>query len=176
MTTADRHGRALRLVHWTTAGLVAIQFMLAVVNCLFYEQHPVLAEWAVQTHLSLGAAIFLLTLGRLALRAFWRGQVALPMTSGLPRFARGVHALLYLCLLTLPILGYIRVAALGFEPSVFGLITLPAWPVTIDVARVAAIAHAALSVALLLLVIAHAAGAVLHQRLFGHSALSRMAV
>lgn len=176
MTVVDRHGLALRLIHWLTASLVVVQFTLAVLNRLFYEPRPVLAEWLVQTHMSLGAAVFLLTLGRLALRPFWPGQVVPPMSNGLPTLARGVHLLLYACLLFLPIFGYIRLAALGFEPSVFGLVTLPAWPVTIDVARVAAIAHAALSVALLLLVIAHAAGALLHQRLFGPNALSRMAI
>ncbi|MEL6478260.1 MAG: cytochrome b/b6 domain-containing protein [Pseudomonadota bacterium] len=175
MTATDRHGLALRLVHWTTAGLVLAQFMLAMLNCLLYEPRPVFAEWAIQTHMSLGAMLFLLTVGRLALRVFWPGQFASPMTSGLPRLARSVQVLLYICLLTLPVFGYIRLAALGFEPGVFGLVMLPALAVDIDLATFAATAHAAFSVALLMCLILHTTGALLHRYLFSRSALARMA-
>ncbi|MEM9043466.1 MAG: cytochrome b/b6 domain-containing protein [Pseudomonadota bacterium] len=126
--TGDRHGLALRLVHWSTAGLVLIQFTLAAINFLVYEPRPVMAEWAVQAHISFGTAILALTLSRLALRLLLPGQLAPPLRSGKTYLAMSVHLLLYGCLITLPLLGYIRLAALGFEPSVFGLFNLPALP------------------------------------------------
>ncbi|MEO1200195.1 MAG: cytochrome b/b6 domain-containing protein [Pseudomonadota bacterium] len=167
----------LRLTHWLTVGLVIVQVGLAITNWLVYEPRPILAEALVQAHLSLGALAFAITLARLGLR-LWLGRPAFPdvMRSATRHAARVVHALLYVLLLALPITGYIKLAALGFEITLFGIIALPALPFDPELATRARLAHRALAILLGLAVVGHALAAIFHARLFGGVVLYRMGV
>lgn len=149
--------------------------VLAAVNAAVYEGRPVLAEAVVQVHLSLGAVILALTLLRLA----WRVSADLPpCPTGMSRAARSatrlVHAALYLLLLVLPLSGYVKLAALGFQILLFGSLPLPALPFDPELAAAARILHAAAAALLGLLLLGHAGAALWHERLFGTPVLDRM--
>lgn len=169
-----RHGLGLRLLHWATAFLVLAQVLLAALNRLLYEPRPILAEWLVQAHLSGGAALLAVVALRLGVRLGARGTLAPPVRTGLPRLATTTHVALYACLLVLPILGYVRLAALGFQIELFGLLSLPPMRVDPRLARAAATAHVTVATLLGGLVTLHVAGATLHRRLFGTDVLKRM--
>lgn len=165
----------LRLLHWVTAILVVAQCALALTNALVYESRPVLAEAVVQAHLSIGAIILIVTILRLATR-FTHPVPALPngMSKGWKTSARSVHAALYLLLILLPITGYVKLAALGFEIAVFGLLPLPALPFDPNLAAFARMAHKGLAILLGAMVLGHVAAAVFHVQLFGSPVLHRM--
>ena len=171
----DAYPRPLRLLHWTTALLVAAQAGLALANALVYERRPILAETVVQAHLSLGVLIFALTLLRLAVRAT-KACPALPDDMAPPmRFAaHAVHATLYVLLLVLPVSGYVKLAALGFEIIVFGLLPLPALAVDPDLAALARSIHTGAAIALGVLLTGHIGAAVFHKVLIGGPVLQRM--
>ena len=128
----------------------------------------------VQTHLSLGALIFALTLVRLALRL----SIATPppaATSPAPRKAAlAVQAALYVLLLLLPLTGYLKLAALGFQIVLFGVLALPALPFDPGLAAAARTLHAGAAALLGLLLLGHVGAALLHARLFGQPVLDRM--
>ncbi|MEO1723873.1 MAG: cytochrome b/b6 domain-containing protein [Pseudomonadota bacterium] len=171
-----RHSLGLRLLHWATALLVLVQVLLAALNRLLYEPRPVLAEWLVQAHLSCGAALLAVVLVRLGIRLFARRAIAPPVHTGLPWLVTATHTALYGGLLALPILGYVRLAALGFEIELFGLLSLPPMLGDPPLARAAATAHTTLATLLGGLVTLHVAGATLHRRLFGTPVLQRMGI
>lgn len=171
----DAYPRPVRLLHWTTALLVVAQACLALTNALVYEQRPVLAETVVQAHLSFGVVILGLTLLRLAVRATTvcpalPGDMAPPMRIA----ARAVHAALYVLLLVLPLSGYVKLAALGFEIVVFGLLPLPSLPIDPDLAALARSIHNGSAIALCILLTGHIGAAVFHRILMGAPVLQRM--
>ena len=165
----------LRLLHGVTAVLVVAQFALAATNALVYESRPVLAEAVVQAHLSIGAVVLVLTMIRLIGRLS-RPAPVLPndMSIAWKTSARMVHMALYLLLILLPVTGYVKLAALGFQISVFGLVALPALPFNTELAALARTAHLALAILLCLMVFGHVLAAVFHARLFGCPILHRM--
>lgn len=168
-----RYGRALRITHWTSAVLILGQVLLALLNMLLYEPRPALAERLVQAHISLGAVLFGLTAIRLVLRLT---SPAPPLVSApmLRMAARISHSLLYVCLITLPATGYIKLAALGFPIMLFGFIPLPMLPLNIPLAQAADALHDAMAVTLGALVAVHIAAALLHPRLGGNAVLPRI--
>ncbi|MEL7348266.1 MAG: cytochrome b/b6 domain-containing protein [Pseudomonadota bacterium] len=158
-----RYGQRLRLIHWVTAVLVAVQVSLALLNIALYEPRPVLAEALVQSHISVGAVLFLLTVARVFLRCF-TGVVPRSDVPALRYAAMINHCLLYVCLLVLPITGYLKLAALGFTVTPFGLLPLPALSLNVPFARMADLAHDGTAILLSLLLSLHIAAAILHHR------------
>ena len=172
---ADRYPLALRLLHGATAALVVGQVLLAAVNAAVYEQNPAFAERVVQAHLSLGAVVFCVT----GIRLVWRLSVPLPALPGamskLARAAaRAVHALLYALLLVLPVSGYVKLAALGYQVLLFGILPLPVLPFDPVLAASAKALHAGSALLLGLLIAGHIGAAVFHRWLFGQPVLARM--
>jgi len=169
-----RYSLCLRAIHWATVGLVLLQISLAVANIVLYEPRPVLAEALVQTHISFGAVVFILTLARIGAR------LASPVppkstTSVLNYAANVVHIVLYICLFVLPVTGYLKLAALGFTITLFGLVPLPALPLNVPLAQSASALHDGLAIALGCLLTLHIAAAVFHHRIDGRFVLPHMA-
>ncbi|MEO1419846.1 MAG: cytochrome b/b6 domain-containing protein [Pseudomonadota bacterium] len=169
---SDRHGLALRLLHWLTVALVVLQLTLAGLNAWLYEPRPILAEALVQAHISSGAVLLALTMIRIAVRSFGHG--ALPSISRWPVVARAVQLCLYVCLIMLPVSGYVRLAALGFPIELFGVVPLPTLWLAPDLALRAAAAHNALVIIFIGAIISHTAGVLLHRQLTGESVISRI--
>ncbi|WP_256370575.1 cytochrome b [Thalassococcus sp. S3] len=169
---SDRHGLAMRLLHWLTVVLVLIQLVLAGLNAWLYEPRPILAEALVQAHISLGAILFVLTIARIAVRTF--GYRAPPSASRWRVVAEAVQLVLYICLFMLPISGYIRLAALGFPIELFGTVTLPTMLPTPELALRAAAVHNAIARILIGAILIHFAGALFHRRLTGEDIAHRI--
>ena len=176
MTVApDVYPLSLRLLHWGTTLLVATQAVLAAVNALVYEGKPLLAEAVVQTHLSLGILLFGLTAIRLGLRsAAMTPRLPADMTPTARWFAGSLHAILYALLLLLPVTGYVKLAALGFEIQVFGVFALPPLPLDAALAAAARRLHSGGAIVLGGLLLLHIGAALLHCRLLGSPVLQRM--
>ena len=172
-TVTPRYHLAVRLCHWATLCLVAAQILAVMLNKGVYEPRPVLAETLVQIHISLGGLIFGVTFVRLAARIFSPAP-PLPSKAVLRWGAIFAHASLYLCLLILPVTGYLRLAALGFEVELFRVISLPVIELNVALSKVAAQVHRIFSFAFVTLITVHVAAAVLHHRLDGHAVLPRM--
>ena len=131
-----------------------------------------------QLHKSVGLIVLALVLARLALRAL-RGRPA--WDADLPRWqlraAASVHALLYLLLVAVPVLGYLTAAsAPAGVPTLFlGVIAVP-HIIGADAAWFAVLRplHRTAAVTLVLLAAAHALAAV-HNHRRGRESLARMA-
>lgn len=105
MTTTDdpiRYSAAARIFHWTTAILVIVAFVYGPGGS---EQRVYAAarDFDRQLHETLGISVFLLTVIRLAWRAFDSRPPDPPMPAWMRRAAKGVHVLLFLLLLAVPL-------------------------------------------------------------------------
>lgn len=165
----------LRLVHWLTAFMIVTQVALAILNRLLYEPRPVLAEWLVQAHISLGVTILILTLCRVVLRL--HSPVPPRSSSTAVRITSScAHTLLYLLLIALPVSGYVRLAALGFEIMLFGEVPLPPLKPNVALAMLAKEFHDIAALFLGSLLVAHISAAVFHNYLDGKAVLGHMRI
>lgn len=121
--SGTRYGRVAMALHWLVAGLVFWQVWLGLTAAdlpIGIERLKVLAR-----HKSVGFLILSLMLLRLVWR-WWSPPPALPAG---PRWeqlgARLSHGLLYLLLISLPLLGWASSSAAHLTVSVFGLFQLP---------------------------------------------------
>jgi len=174
MVTA-RYDPVARTLHWT---VVVLLFVTMPMGILMYS---VLGRGALQdalftVHKSLGLLILALMLARLG----WRLAHGAPPPSPALRpleiaASRGVHWLLYLLLLLMPVTGYVMETAGGFAVSFFGLVAVPRL-VAPDKALsdMAERAHLTLQWAIYALVLMHV-GAALHHHFFRRNdVLARM--
>ena len=168
-TAATRYDRTTIALHWTTAVLVAVQWILGQTADWFPDGPVNLGMWS--THVVLGFALA----GALAWRLAWRATEG----RGLPAADRGaLHALakathygLYLLLLTVVVLGLANAFVRGY--SIYDLFHLPqigdrAWrhPITDW--------HGLAANVLLGLAGFHAAAALLHHYVWHDGLLRRM--
>ncbi len=165
-----------RLLHWTTALLVTVGFVLAFVMVALPLRELLLKFTLYQVHKSIGLLVLLTVLARLLLRAA-RGR---PPWEAMPRWqARAAsvgHGALYALLLAVPVLGYCvaSTASLRVPTRFLGLIALPDLfgpdPALFAVLRPL---HRGLAIALVALAAGHAAMALWHH-LRGGMELRRM--
>lgn len=166
-------GTAIAL-HWLVAvliffawplGLYMTDLPLSPQKLHYYSWH----KWA-------GVIVFALVLARLAWRA---GHPAPPLPATMPpwqrRVAAGMHHLLYLLLLAIPLTGWVMSSAKGFQTVLFGVIPLPDL-VGKDKALgdLLAEVHSALDWGLAALVLAHVAASVKHHLVDRDDVLARM--
>jgi cytochrome b561 len=154
--------RALRLVHWVSAGLVIGTSVLGAYMVQLAED-PAERFDLTQTHKTIGVVVLALTLARLCLRALAtapRHERAPPLL-----VAKATHAGLYALLLLLPLSGWLMATTtpVRVPTVVFGLFTLP-YPLAPDLAmyRLAHAVHASAAISLALLIVLHSAAALAH--------------
>ncbi len=162
-----------RLLHWGLFLLIAAEFAVAwLMPDIHRDTRP---EGLVALHIGLGTLI----LSLMVLRLVWRvvgGAAPVPAGHGWQRSAaRGVHDLLYLGFLVLPLLGWANASARGWTVHWAGLATLPAlaaqgaaW------AREAGDVHQVVAYGLLGLIGLHILAALQHQILLRDGLLHRM--
>lgn len=114
-----RYPRAMRVLHWTIAGLVIATLILGLVM----ESLPQdVRRQGYSLHKSLGVTILLLMLARIITR--WRATLPAP-TPDLQRperaLAQTVHYAFYVLLLALPVSGIVMSQAGGHPVALFGL-------------------------------------------------------
>jgi len=112
------------MLHWLTALLIFVAFPLGMY--LHNLQLSPLKFQLISYHKWLGVTVFLLTVMRLA----WRiTHTPPPLPDTIPfrqqRAAHGLHLLLYLLLLSIPLTGWLMSSSKGFTVVYLGLIPLP---------------------------------------------------
>jgi superoxide oxidase len=173
-TPIPRYGRPLILVHWLTVVVLAAVYAAMELRGVA-PRGGALREVMKQGHFLLGMSLLALLVVRLGLR--WRIGTP-PADPALPRWqqrlAGAMHALLYLFLALMPLLGWLLVSAEGLSVALFGQ-PLPAL-VAADrgLAEQVEEWHEAVANLGYLLIGAHAAAALLHHTLFRHATLRRM--
>jgi cytochrome b561 len=152
----------IRTCHWLTLLLIGAIYTAA------WTAHSGLAgEWyqpVMQLHRSLGLTVLALTVFRLA----WRQRTRAPeLPDDLHKLqklaAKGAEAMLYLLLLTQPVLGLLQTGARGQAVNFYFLIHLsPVIAVNRPLARLLHDLHALTADALLILIGLHSAAALFH--------------
>jgi cytochrome b561 len=172
-TAAAGYGRVAKTLHWLIAALIVLQFGLAWTMPDLPRGQP--ASGLVSLHLSVGTAILILMLARLA----WRLGHGVPpsIVAGLweRRLAAIVHGLLYGLLIVMPVAGWAWASAKGWTVSLFGIVELPGlvpagWPYR----RLAASVHENVAWAILALVGLHVLAALRHRVILRDGVLRRM--
>jgi cytochrome b561 len=162
-----RYSRVAILLHWLIAALILVNLYLG----LFHEDmsKPVRASMMFY-HKSIGLTVLALTMLRLVWRLMHRPP---PDDAALKRWevslARATHWAFYFLLLAMPLTGWLLVSTGGKATSLFGLLNVPALPVSHadgphDLFENL---HTVFGYAMLALVVLHVAGALKHQ-LEGH--------
>ena len=109
-------------LHWATAILVVIQFLLGVTWGYFGE--PTIGGMQM-LHISLGVLLTVVILARIAWRVIPRHQRAAIVSGWVKLASKGVHYLLYLLLIVQAGLGFSWRWAQGHAASFFGLFAIP---------------------------------------------------
>ena len=123
--SATGFGLTTRILHW--AMMLLIVGMLILGNKIA-DMQPALANlYLFGVHKTLGFAVLSLTL----FRVIWHRISPPPPPIGNPRaitnrLARAVHTLIYLCLIAIPLSGWIANSATGLDVMLFDRIAFPA--------------------------------------------------
>lgn len=174
MTPATRYTATAIALHWLVALLILAAFPLGI-----YAHELVFSPLKLKLisyHKWLGVTIFLLTVARLAWRAT---HTPPPLPATIPawqqRAAHGLHHLLYVLLLAIPLSGWLMSSAKGFPVVYLGLVQLPDLVGrSTELAELMTGVHQILNLALLALVGLHVAAALKHHFIDRDATLRRM--
>lgn len=173
---AGRYAGIARVLHWATAVL-----MLAVIAVGLKMVYAEPAAEATKLrlyniHESLGVTVFGLALWRLWVR---RRHKPPPLPDDMPAIfrvaAHATHVLLYALLLTMPVIGFLGTNAWGFPLRWFGIVPIPS-PIGRDaaLAPILSALHGWGALVIILLILAHVAGALFHHLVRRDAVLRRM--
>ena len=186
--TIQSWGVLARLLHWTMAllilGLVGVGIYM--VEVLGSDSDSLLLRYELtQTHKSFGFVAFVLALLRIGWR--WANPTpALPdMSAGQKALAHGGHIALYICMIALPISGWLMASASPYnDPDayirvknmVFGLFELPdPYPKgDADLTKFLGQVHFYTAMALVVILMGHIAAAMKHHFVDRDAVLRRM--
>lgn len=159
---SDRYDVVARSLHWLTVGLLVVQFAIAwTMPDVGRGTAPIgLIAW----HLSMGTTILAVIL----VRAGWRmthreppPPVSIPAV--LQIVSRATHVTLYTLMVALPLLGWANASARGWTVKLFGVIPLPPLSSTgSSLGHALGDVHKTVAIVLLVVIGAHALGALYH--------------
>ncbi len=172
--TPKRYTRTAIGLHWLMAllligtfgvGLYMTGLKLSPFKLKIYSWH----KWA-------GVAAFLLVFLRLAWRA---GHRPPPLPAGMPRWqeiaAHGLHYLLYLLMIAIPLSGWLMSSAKGFRTVWFGVLPLPdLLAKNAELGDLLQIVHVSLNYGFAALLAVHVAAALKHHVVDRDDTLTRM--
>lgn len=124
--SANRYTTTAIALHWLIAAGVIAQIALGWWMQSIPKEPPGSRLAAFNLHKSIGISIFLLMLARVAWRATHRPPALPPMPLWQARAARINHALLYACLVIMPLAGFTASSFSG-RPIVYFGNPLPLW-------------------------------------------------
>ncbi|MGJ3262866.1 MAG: cytochrome b, partial [Salinarimonas sp.] len=178
--TVSSYGAVSKALHWAVALLILTMIPLGLVAVEWpYDTSDALATKArlFSIHKTLGVGVFFLALARIG----WMLSQPRPAPLHPERrletaLAEGVHCLLYVSLVAVPLSGWVQhAAAAGFAPIWWPLgQTLPFVPQSPAVAAVAGGIHAVFTKLLMAALALHVAGALKHHLLDRDATLRRM--
>ncbi|PIE45277.1 MAG: cytochrome b [Gammaproteobacteria bacterium] len=173
--TTTHYGLLSIGVHWLTVIFIAILFPsgLIMVDLDYYDSGY---QTYPHIHKSLGVLLFSLTIGRMLwLLLLSKPPEPLPQSPLLHLLAKSVHALLYLCLLLIPVSGYLISTADGRSIDVFNWFSLPALFTPFkNQADIAGNIHATAAWGLMTLIALHVVGTLKHHFINKDNILKRM--
>ena len=159
--SATGYGLTTRILHWSMMVLI---FGMLILGTKISDMQPSLANlYLYGVHKTFGFLVLALTL----IRAGWHRISPPPPPIGdakaiTNRLAKAVHGLIYLCLVAIPLSGWIASSATGLDVLLFDLIVLPAIaPVSEAWETNGFLVHGLLTKALMALLGAHILGAML---------------
>jgi cytochrome b561 len=118
-----RYRLPAQIFHWVTAIFVLTAIPL---GFMMLEADPGPRQNQLyDLHRSFGFVIWLVVLGRVAYRIAHPPPPMVPMPRWQAHAADGLHKVLYLFLLTMPLIGWAGTSAFGARISIFGLFQLP---------------------------------------------------
>lgn len=173
LNTQTDYGWPAKTLHWLI-GLLIIGMLALGLTMGDFEGDTRFALYGI--HKSIGAII----LGLVVLRLLWRWTNYNPLLpedfSPLGRLAaRGGHFLLYVCMLAMPLSGWVLSNAAGYPVSVFGWFNLPAIVgKNHDLHELAEEVHEWVAYGLIALIIGHIAAALYHHFIRKDLVLRRM--
>ncbi|CAN7563399.1 cytochrome b [Trinickia sp. LjRoot230] len=161
-----------RFLHWLVVLLVASQF---VIGWAMPDVHrDTLPEGLIAWHLGVGAAL----VAAVAARIVWRLTHRPPPDTQPPllRFAASAtHALLYVALIAVPLLGWANASSRGWAVKLAGVVNLPALAERgSSIGHEMGDVHQALAWVLLALIAAHVGAALYHRFVLNDTVLQRM--
>ncbi|MEJ1998654.1 MAG: cytochrome b [Maritimibacter sp.] len=166
-------GWVTRLLHWLMA--LGMIFMLGFGLTLARMQPSLDTLWLYGLHKSIGICLLTLVL----LRILWHRISPPPAPLGDQewqlRAAHLGHALLYILMLAVPLVGWIASSASGISTVIFGTITLPRIaPVSTEVDHLFFTLHSWLNYLLIAVLTLHVAAALMHELVQRDGTLRRM--
>lgn len=174
MPHSERYSTVAIVLHWLIALLVVVQFGWGWGMQEIPKNPPGQRAAAFNVHKSLGITIFSLMALRLAWRARHPPPALPPMPPWQARLAKSTHALLYVLLLAMPVVGYVGSVFSGYPVKFFGLV-LPAWgSARPEVKDLMSAVHLWMSWALAAAFAMHMAGVAKHTFINRDSLLRRM--
>jgi cytochrome b561 len=173
VSVGDHYTRTAITLHWVIAALIACGFGLGwtMTHLTASPLRLLLINW----HKSVGISVLCLA----TLRTGWRLRNPPPPLVRMPAWqrlaARSSHAALYLLLFALPLAGWASSNAAGHPVVYFGVVHLPALvPKDAHLAKSFGIAHSALGIFLLLLIVVHIVAALKHHFIERDATLEQM--
>ncbi len=169
----ESFGWISRLLHWAIA--TGILFMLGFGFVLARMQPTFDNYWLYGVHKSIGITLLALILFRIV----WHRISPPPQPFGEVEWQRraawGVHAILYVLMLAVPLTGWIASSASGIDTVIFNHITLPRIaPVSQAVSHSFFLAHELLTRLLMAVLLLHIGAALHHHFVFRNRTLRRM--
>lgn len=174
MKTQTRYTPTARALHWLMAALILGCFAVGIImtDWPFSPRKLQVYAW----HKWAGVTVFVLLWVRLAWRLRHRPPAPPTTMNALQvRLANGVHHLLYVLMLAVPLTGWLMSSAKGFPTVWFGLLPLPDLIGKHEAAANALeTAHTVLAWSIVVLAAGHASAALQHHFIHRDDVLTRM--
>lgn len=171
---AARYSRGAVILHWLIAALIVLNFVLA--WSAEGQPRPVRME-IMGHHKAVGLTILALTVLRIGWRLWRKPPPLLPtLRSWEAALARLTHGAFYLLMLAIPLAGWGIVSPSGKPTSLWGLLNVPALPVSAEKASRDFFhgAHEVGATLMLALLVLHVLAVVKHHRIDKDGTLRRM--
>lgn len=170
--STQRYDAVAIVLHWSIAALIAVAFLLG----LTVDDFPKAYEGAVvNAHSIIGLAVVLLSFARVGWRLAHRAP-ALPRTNTavVEIASKAVHALLYVLMIAVPLIGVPTLLYRGRGID-FGILQMPPlMPRTPEIFRPLTEIHELAAYALVLLAVGHILAALYHQIVLRDGLVQRM--
>ncbi|MCK6374409.1 MAG: cytochrome b [Zoogloea sp.] len=172
-TASQRYSGPAIAAHWIIALLILAAWPLGA-----YMHELPLSPTKLKLysyHKWIGITVLLLFVPRILWRITHRPPAALPMPAWQHKIAEGVHHLLYLLMVLVPLSGWLMSSAKGFQVVYFGVLPLPDLVAkSEELGDLLKEVHEVLNFGLLALVGLHVAGALKHHIIDRDATLRRM--